>query len=214
MESKKSKRVFDITLSVFAWLVFFIAVIMATLTIFSSFSSEKNGKQIFGVKILIVASDSMSKSSVSNKNNDENVFFNAGDLIIINVDNKGTIYKEGDVISFISLSPESYGKTLTHKIKKVNYSTSGNLLGYTTYGINTGKNDSAVVSPDMIIGSYKGKIPKLGNLFAYLKTPAGYYLSIITPSVLLIIYFSINVGRYIGRKETLKELEEEKTQIK
>ncbi len=205
MEGKKTKRVLDITLSVFAWLVFFIAVIIATLTIFSSFSSEKNGKQIFGVKMLIVASDSMSKSEIS-KN--ESVFFDAGDLIIIKADNQGVVYKEGDVISFISLSPESYGQTLTHKIKKVNYSKSGNLLGYTTYGINTGKSDSAVVSPDMIIGSYKGKIPKLGKLFAYLKTPAGYYLSIITPSVLLIIYFSINVGRYIGRKEPLKELED------
>ncbi len=210
MSKEKAKDLFEKVLSIFAWFVFVIAVVTAVFTIFASFSSEKNGKEIFGSKILIVASDSMSRSSISSANNDEQVYFDAGDLIIIKVAKPGDVYEVGDVISFISYSPESFGSTLTHKIRKVHYSSSGELLGYTTYGINTGKNDSTVVSPEMVLGTYSKKIQKVGNLFAYLKTPAGYYLSIVTPSALLLIYFSINVGRYFGRKEALKEISEGK----
>ena len=202
MRKGKTKKIFERILDIFAWLTFGVAVVTAVLSFFSSFSSEKNGKEIFGTKILIVASDSMSKSKLSQ---DESIYFNSGDLILIKTNADVYSFKEGDVISYISLSPESYGQTLTHKIRKVNYSKSGNLLGYTTYGINTGVDDSAVVSPNMIIGVYNGKIPKIGKLFSYLKTPAGYYLSILTPSVLLIIYFSINVGKYLGKKEAIEE---------
>ncbi len=205
MGNKKNKTIFERILGIFAWFVFSLALITAVLSVFATLSSEKNGKEIFGVKFLIVASDSMSKSSISSANNDESVFFDAGDIVIIKTAKDGATYKVGDVISFVSRNPDSYGKTLTHKIRAVNYASSGNVISYTTYGINTGVNDRAVVSPDTIIGSYSGKIPKVGNIFSYLKTPAGYYLSILTPSVLLIIFFSINVGKYFGRKEAIKE---------
>lgn len=59
------KTIFDKILSVFAWLSFLLAIMLSILTILSSFSGEKNGKEIFGVKFLIVASDSMSKSAIS-----------------------------------------------------------------------------------------------------------------------------------------------------
>jgi len=203
VKSNVNKSVFEKILAIFAWLFFVIAIITALLSVFSSLSSEKNGKEVFGVKFLIVASDSMSKSALS-KN--ETIYFDAGDLIIVKTTKDNTKFKVGDVITFVSYNPDSYGKTLTHKIREVNYSTSGKLIGYTTYGINTGVSDKALVSPNSIIGKYFGKIPKLGNLFSYLKTPAGYYLSILTPSVLLIIFFSINVGKYFGRKEALAEI--------
>ena len=196
------KTTFEKTLSVFAWFFFSIAIITALLSVFSSLSSEKNGKEIFGYKMLIVASDSMSKSALSQN---ESVHFDAGDLIIVKTTKDNTKFKVGDVITFVSYNPDSYGKTLTHKIREVNYTAAGKLIGYTTYGINTGVSDKALVSPDSIIGEYSGKIPKLGNVFAYLKTPAGYYLSILTPAILLIIFFSINVGKYFGIKEGLKE---------
>ncbi len=202
MKKETTKKVFDKILGIFAWLIFCVAVITAVLSFFSSWTSEKNGKEIFGTKYLIVASDSMSRSVLSQ---DERVYFNSGDLIFITTNASPSSYKEGDVISFFSLNPDSYGKTLTHKIRKVNYSSSGIVVSYTTYGINTGVNDQAVVPPENIIGKYSGKIPKIGNLFAYLKTPAGYYLSILVPAVLLIIYFSINVGKHFGKKEAVEE---------
>ena len=186
---KKAKNIIDKAIRIFAWIVFVFAVCLCTICVFASFSSEKNGKEIFGVKMLIVATDSMSRSNVSKLNNDEQVFFDAGDLIIIKTTDDGTEFKEGDVICFLSYSPESYGLTLTHKIRKVHYAKSGAVIGYTTYGINTGDSDSTVISPEMVLGSYSKKMPKVGHVFAFLKSPAGYYLSIVTPAVLLIIYF-------------------------
>ena len=175
-KEKVKKTIFEKILSIFAWCVFVIAILTALLAVWASFSSDKNGKEIFGVKFLIVASDSMSKSPISEN---EEIFFDAGDVVIIKTTKDNTSFKVGDVITFISYNPDSYGKTLTHKIREINYSKSGKLIGYTTYGINTGESDRVLVSPDTIIGQYSGKIPKLGTMFSYLKTPAGYYLSIL-----------------------------------
>ena len=203
MKNKESKRVYEKILSVFAWFVFALAIITSILSITASLSGQNNGEKVFGYKILIVASDSMSKSNISEN---EDIYFDSGDLIIIKTTENGAEFKEGEVISFISRNPESYGKTLTHKIRQVNYSASGKLLSYTTYGINTGVSDSVVVSPDMVIGSYVAKIPSLGTVFSYLKTPAGYYLSILAPSIFLIIFFSIRLGKFLGKKENAIEL--------
>ncbi len=199
---KTQKRTNEKILNVFAWLIFVISFLTAILSVFASFSGEKDGKEIFGHKFLIVASDSMSKSVISQ---DEKIHFDAGDLVIIKIATNETVYKEGDVISFFSRNPDSYGKTLTHKIRKVNYSPSGQIVSYTTYGINTGVDDRTVVSPDVIIGVYSGKIANVGTLLAYLKTPLGYYLSILIPSVLLIMFFSIKVGKILGKRESANE---------
>ncbi len=218
-KDKTKKRVYEKILSIFAWLTFVLAILLAVLTIFSSFSGEKNGKAIFGRKMLIVASDSMSKSAVSSANNDEQIFFNSGDLVIIKTAYDVNDLKVGDVISFFSYNPDSYGKTLTHKIRSVKYSASGKLIGYETYGINTGLSDQAIVQPESIIGVYSGKLSGVGNVFAFLKTPSGYYLSILTPTMLLVIFFSIKIGKYFGRKEAVgeynynQEIEELKARI-
>ncbi len=207
----KERKGFDKIINIFAWLSFALAMLLTGLCVFSSFSGEENGKEIFGVKLLIVASDSMSKSPLSE---DEEVFFNTGDVIIIKRVSDATLIKEGDVITFVSYDKDSYGKTITHKIREVKYTAKGELIGYVTYGINTGVNDNTVVMPDSVIGIYSGKIPKVGNIFSYMKTPRGYFLSILTPCVLLIIFFSMKVGRAVGSKKLLVEYDVELDTLK
>ena len=203
---KQRKLIFEKILSAFAWLSFFLALVTATITIFAAFSGEDNGKEVLGRKFLIVTSTSMQLPA---DNEDEKIFFNAGDLIIVktNVDTAGL--KEGDVISFVSYNPDSYGKTVSHKIVGVEYTSLGVLQGYVTRGINNNENDTVPVKPEHIIGVYTGKVPRVGNAFIFLKTPRGYYLSILVPAVLLIIFFSITIGKVIGKKEILAEHEEE-----
>ena len=77
---KGKNNAFDTMLNVFAWLSFFLAVILAIAVFLSSFSGTDNGRSIFGYKMLIVESDSMSKSELSK---DEPIFFDKGDLIFI-----------------------------------------------------------------------------------------------------------------------------------
>lgn len=197
-KKRTKKRVYEKILNVFAWLSFVLAILVCALVIFSSFSGEKNGKEVFGYKFLMVASDSMSKSHLSEN---EEIFFEVGDVIIIEKINDYSSISVGDVISFISHNQGSVGKTLSHKVREVVKTSSGEIIGFETYGIHTGESDSVIVEPNAIIGKYVGKIPNLGHVFEFLRKPAGYFVSILTPCVLLIIFFSIKVGKFIARKE-------------
>ena len=117
------------------------------------------------------------------------------------------------VISFFSYNPQSMGKTVTHKIREIKYLADGSISGFVTYGINTGVNDIVEVKPEHVIGKYDGKIPEVGRLFSFLKTPRGFYLSILIPGVLLIIFFSITIGKVIGRNALAKEYEKDKNDL-
>ncbi len=209
-KDKQETRIFEKIIGVFAWLSFFLALITALISVFASLSGEQNGKEIFGSKILIVTSDSMSKSELSEN---EEIFFNAGDLIIIKKVEDPTALKDGDVITFFSYNPDSYGKTVTHKIRRVEYAPDGSVNGFVTYGINKGANDAVIVKPETVIGKYSFKISSVGKLFSYLKTPQGYYLSILIPAVLLIIFFSISVGKALGKKELKRGEYDEEMEI-
>lgn len=205
------KTIFEKVLGVFAWLALLLAIITSILATCAAFSGENNGKEIFGHKILIVNTDSMSKSAMSQN---EPIFFNAGDVIVIRMVDDVSKLKAGDVITFFSFNADSMGKTVTHKIREIKYSSTGQVTGIVTYGINTGVNDMVEVKPEYVVGQYVFKVPNLGTLFAFLKTPRGFYLSIITPSVLLIIFFSIKVGKVLGKKEFAKEYNQEIDDVK
>ena len=210
-KTKKPKLFFEKTINVFAWLCLVLAVILAIISATAVISGENNGKEILGHKILIVNTDSMSKSAMSE---DEKIFFNAGDIIIIRMITNPNELKEGDVISFFSYNPESMGKTVTHKIRKINYSSSGEITGIVTYGINTGVNDIVEVKPEHLVGKYVSKVPAVGLLFSFMKTPRGFYLSILIPGVLLIIFFSVKVGKILGKRELAKEYSDEINSLK
>ena len=193
----KNKKV-ELVFTVFAWLSLFCAIIFSVTATISTFSSSTNGRELFGYKVLIVETDSMSKSDISK---DEEIFFNAGDVVVIQVLNDYSGIQVGDVITFVSYNDGSRGKTLTHKVRSIRSTASGELIGFETYGINTGVSDQAIVEPEAILGKYVGKVPDLGRLFKFFKTPGGFFLSISVPCLLLIIFFSITVGKQLGKKE-------------
>ncbi|MBQ8425793.1 MAG: hypothetical protein IJX17_07270 [Clostridia bacterium] len=95
------------------------------------------------------------------------------------------------------------------------YDTSCNLIGYKTYGTNTGNIDDSVVQPEYVMGKYVGKLPKLGYFFKFLKTTPGYIICILIPFMILIIYQGINCvvlfKKY--RKQQMAEINEEKAKI-
>ncbi len=191
-------------LDVFAWITFVLAIVIAFAVVLSSFSDKQNGREIFGRKMLIVESDSMAKPNDSY----EGVFFFSGDLIIIKCIQNSTEIKEGDVITFTSFNPDSYGKTLTHKVREVKF-VNGEVVGYVTYGVKTGVIDQVVVKPENVIGVYQFKVPKVGSFFSFLKTPKGYYVSILFPCALLLIFFSVRMGRSYEKKKSSYPLEEQ-----
>ena len=195
-----AKKICSVGLTIIAWLSFFAAVFLCVAVIFASLSSTdtSNGRPVFGHRLLIVNSDSMSKSELSQN---EPIFFTTNDLIVIKeIDNPSDI-AVGDVITFISCNPDSAGEVISHKVRSIKRTDKGDLLGFETYGINTGVSDLAVVEPSAVIGKYVFKISNLANMFRFFKQPAGFFTAILIPCLLLLIFYSIRVGKQIARRE-------------
>lgn len=212
------KRVFSIIKTIFIWVVVVFAVGMMIFTILSKtvLNSTKGGG-LFGYKMFIVLSDSMSISEQDTTAEDKaGITFNAGDLIFSKTldDGEYAALQPGDVITFQSQGGDNFGEVVTHKIRRITQTAEGG-IGYVTYGINTNVDDETVVSPDFILGKYSGKIPKIGSFLNFQKTTVGYITCIFVPFVLLIIIQGIKSVRLfrIYKKEQHAELDAEKAEL-
>lgn len=186
-----------------------VVVCIMLLTIFSVVMSEDQGGTLFGYKLMIVLSDSMKATH-----------FEAGDVIIVkNVD--ADVLKPGDVISFISTSPGSYGRMVTHRIREIHWDDNGK-RSFVTYGTTSGINDDEPVTEENLVGIYKTRIPKVGKFFSFLKTTQGYLLCILLPFLLLIAYYGISSIRYFRKyydghmaeiRQEMEKLERQKREL-
>ena len=210
----KAKKALNISLKIVAWLVVIFTLFIMIFTIVTVSTVDRNDRSIFGVKFYIVQTDSMSES----KNNENlDIHFDAGDIVLIeNLTKKEKRgLKAGDVIAFLSTNSESYGKTITHMIREVKYDGDGKLIGYVTFGTNTGSNDEKVVEPEYILGKYTGKLPGLGDFFVFVKSTPGYIVCILAPLLLLILYNAVNVVRLFRKykKEQSKSIQAERAEL-
>ena len=112
----------------------------------------------FGYNLFIVQSDSMKATD-----------FAAGDVVIAKHVDPFTL-KEGDIITFLSESFDTYGEVVTHKIREVKYLDDGS-PAFVTYGTTTNTDDEALAT--IVIGQYVGHIPYLGTFYSYLMTVPG-----------------------------------------
>lgn len=210
--SEKTKKVLDITTKVLTYILTAFSVFMMVFTIVTVTTVDKNERNIFGYRFYIVKTDSMSKSE---NNADLDVHFNAGDIIIVkNVADKKSL-EAGDIITFISTNEESYFETITHMIRDKFYDKEGKFAGYITYGTNTGVNDEAPVEFGYIVGKYAGKLPAVGQFFAFVKSTPGYIVCILVPFLLLILYNGVNVIRLFKqyRAEQMSAMQAERDKI-
>lgn len=210
--SEKSKKITDIIVKIFTGLVVAFAVFMMVFTIISVTTLDKNDRNLFGFRMYIVQTDSMSKSE---KNKDMKVHFNAGDIVLIKKAKDPYALKEGQIIAFMSQNEDTLGETVTHMIRSVKKDGQGNTIGYVTFGTHTDTDDKALVEPMYVMGVYSGKLPKLGYFFEYLQTTPGYIVCILVPFVLLIGYQGINCVKLFKRYkgEQMAEINAERAQI-
>ena len=208
-----TKKVFNIAQKVVTWLLIAFTVFMMIFTIVTVTTVDRNDRSIFGIKFYIVQTDSMSKSD---KNADMDVHFNAGDIVIIKNVKDNRALQAGDIIAFMSTNKVSYGETVTHMIREVKKTDDGKVLGYVTYGTNTGVDDEALVEPEYILGAYTGKLPGVGKFFAFVKSTPGYIVCILVPFLLLILYNGANVIRLFRRyrRDQMEAMQAEKDEIK
>ena len=212
MSNEAAKKALSITAKVLTWIVIAITVFMMIFTIVSTIVFDKNDRSLFGLRFYIVLSDSMSPSE---KNADDEVHFYAGDIVLIGEVDDATALQPGDVIAFISHNSDSFGETVTHMIREVRKSADGRVLGYVTYGTNTGAIDEALVEPEYVLGSYSGRLPGLGYFFQFLKSTPGYIVCILIPFLILILYNGANVIKLFRRykKEQMAVMEAERAEI-
>ena len=173
---------------------------MMIFTVVSVTTFNRNDRSLFGYKMYIVNTDSMAATD-----------FSAGDLIFTKQVSDFSSLKEGDIITFVSQNSESFGETITHKIRGITVDIQGN-PGFITYGTTTGTNDETVVTYPFILGKYQTALPKVGTFFQFLKTPQGYIVCILIPFLLLIIYQGLNCVKIfkLYKAEQMAELQAEK----
>ena len=196
------KKVINIVKNIVVWLVVIVAVCMMIFTIVSVTTFNRNDRHLFGFRAYVVTSDSMSKTD-----------FEAGDLILVKKVDPSTL-KEGDIITYMSQNPESFGETITHKIRSITKDANGN-PGFITYGTTTDTDDATIVTYPYVLGKYEKAIPNIGTFFTFLKTTQGYFVCIFIPFMLLILYQGLNCIRLFRRykREQLEEMEAEKAKI-
>lgn len=206
------KKVMNILLKVVTWLLVAFTVFMMIFTVVTVTTVDRNDRSIFGIKFYIVQTDSM---SLSENNKDMDVHFNAGDIVIIKNVKDPRVLQAGDVIAFMSTNSVSYGETVTHMIREVSTNDDGTVKGYITYGTNTGVDDEALVEPEYVLGAYSGKLPGVGNFFAFVKSTPGYIICILVPFLLLILYNGVNVIRLFRKykREQMADMQAEKEKL-
>jgi len=196
------KKALSIIKTTFVWLVVLLAISMMIFTVISVTTFNRNDRDLFGYKMYIVNSDSMAATD-----------FAAGSLILVKeVD--PTSLQEGDIITFMSQDTNSFGETVTHKIRKLTTDAEGN-PGFVTYGTTTDTDDETVVTYPYILGKYQSQIPGLGTFFNFLKTTPGYFICIFTPFMMIILYEGLKFFNLFRRyrKEQMEEMQAEKDKI-
>lgn len=196
------RKVLNIVKTTLVWLLVLLAVSMMIFTVISVTTFNRNDRSLFGYKMYIVNSDSMAATD-----------FNAGSLILVKETDPATL-KEGDIITFMSQDTDSFGETITHKIRSLTTDAEGN-PGFVTYGTTTDTDDETIVTYPYVLGRYESHIPGLGTFFNFLKTTPGYFVCIFTPFMLIIVYEGVKFFNLFRRyrKEQMEQLEEEKAKI-
>ena len=196
------KKALNIIKTALVWLVVLLSVSMMIFTVISVTTFNRNDRDLFGFKMYIVNSDSMAATD-----------FNAGSLILVKEVDPSTL-KEGDIITFMSQDTDSFGETITHKIRKVTTDAEGN-PGFITYGTTTDTDDETIVTYPYVLGQYQSHIPGLGTFFNFLKTTPGYFVCIFTPFMLIILYEGLKFFNLFRRykKEQMEEMQAEKDKI-
>lgn len=197
------KKAWNIFCNVMVVLVTVAAIAMMIFSVISATVFDRNDRSIFGYRLMVVLSDSMSATD-----------FDAGDLIFVKKDVDPLTLEPGDIISYVSQDPANYGQTVTHKIRRTTVDVNGE-LGFVTYGTTSGEDDPTVVTMSCILGKYQGRLPKVGTFFAYLQTVPGYVLFILLPFGLLILYQGIKCVRDFKdyREEEMTEIREERERL-
>ena len=187
---------------VITWISVAVTVLMVIFTFFSVMTFDRNDREVLGHRFYVVQSDSMAKTD-----------FSSGDIVVTKKVNPAEL-REGDIITFISQNADSYGETVTHKIRGKTRDKQGD-PAFITYGTTTGSNDPTPVSYPYVLGKYVFHVPGIGAFFLFLKTTPGYIVCVFVPFLILLLLQGIRMFKLFKKykREQQEELDDERKQI-
>jgi signal peptidase I len=174
-------------LKIVSTIIITFVILFAALTMIYFFLAKGNidkAPDIMGYKPLTILSNSMQPT------------FNAGDIILVNVDIKP---KEGDVITY--KHPD--GVLVTHRAVRT-FEKDGTTF-FETKGDNNQQVDDVIISSENIVGVQKKIIPKLGYVAQFMAGPIGFFLFIAMP---LLAFIIIEIFQRLGLINTPKKEEQ------
>jgi len=196
------KKALRIAGKMISLLIVLVAVAVMLFTVISVTTLDRSDRQLFGYKAFIVLSDSMKATD-----------FAAGDVVVVKSVDPDTL-QPGNIIAYTSQNEESFGETVTHKIRAKTRDANGE-AGFITYGTSTDTDDATVVTYPYILGQYQFRLAGVGSFFRFLKTVPGYIICILIPFLLLIGMQAWNTVKLFRkyRLEQLQQLEAERQQL-
>lgn len=113
---------------------------------------------------------------------------------------KKDFYSTKDIIAF-----SDKGRTITHRVKEVK--GVGTQLYYTTKGDANSTEDSDMVAGSNVVGKTVLFVPYVGKIVMAFKTPIGFGVGIIIPSILFIFMELIKIKKEIEKETERRVLE-------
>ncbi len=125
-----------------------------------------------------------------------------------------------DVITFTSVSPETTGTTITHRIVSIINDENG--VSYVTKGDANPIQDTSPVPFHNVIGKVSLKIPLLGGIQVFVAQRFGWLLLLLFPAICIllkepikkILYKGVNVDNYITDKIDEEIYEDDMPEVK
>ena len=189
-----SSKVLTITGIVLCVIFSFMLICNITIIIKGSVAPERP-PSVLGVTPLVVLSGSMSGDAPDH--------IEIGDLIFVTGVDVDKL-EEGNVITFME------GKTVvTHRIIGITIGEDGKRLFTTQGDFNNGADDKPVHADD-VIGIYRGRIPKVGDLAMFMQEPLGMVIFIGVPLLAFLAYDMVRRQKFAAAdKEKTAELQAE-----
>lgn len=155
---------------------------------------------VLGTTPMVVLSGSMSGDAPDH--------IEVGDLIFVGKAEPEEL-KVGDIITFMQGST-----VVTHRIIEIS-TDEGGKLQFLTKGDANNTADTDPVSQDDLVGIYKARIPKVGDLAMFMQTPLGMILFIGVPLLAFLAYDIIRRQKHAAKdQKRTEELEAELARLR
>lgn len=197
----KAKYALNIALVVIQVAIVVVAIAFSISILLSTGYDSATDFGDSAIRLMPVLTDSM--------NGDKDDSFAAGDLIIVKKADKDKIaaLEEGDIITYLEDIGTQDVQFVTHRIVSIEETASGEKIYYTMGDAETSGITKAVLAGD-IQGIYVAKLAGVGNAVFWLQDPTHFFLVIMLPLILLLLYNAYLVVRIIIESKLKKQREQ------